>query len=347
MAAVQSCKDNSDTKHKGVNIEIDRLAKNDIKAINLDIENPEVVVLENREEYMIGEIKKVISYDESYYILTKEGLFKFSGKGKFISKIGNRGNGHGEYIALNNFCILEDFIYIFDCNREKVIVFDINGRHQRDIADIRSIKFMIDAMPMTSDKIILSNGLNFDNHILYSMWIPSDPLKLEPILETSLSFNGSFSYSNHPMVSDGKNVLLITPFGNKILEYKSESNVIVDSYEINGVGFEVNNNNDFSEILTESIGKGSNLLISIFNTDKFLFANLTKGSIVWNKQKDRGCYLETGIYDSEELKFPFYPSMIKYSDNKSLIITMQASELLNIIENNDKIMMNDYVTSVS
>ena len=58
------------------------------------------IILETREDCLIGRIESLQVFDERIYILDSrkaKSLFVFDMEGKFIQKIGSYGNGPGEY----------------------------------------------------------------------------------------------------------------------------------------------------------------------------------------------------------------------------------------------------------
>ena len=79
---------------------------------------------------IIGDIDKIIHFDDKFYILDKskaEKVYCFDEHGKFLCNFGRKGRGPSEYLALYDFTIDQ-------CNREllvydgkKILYYDLNG----------------------------------------------------------------------------------------------------------------------------------------------------------------------------------------------------------------------------
>lgn len=319
----------SNEEENTITISLNDLKKNDLNSIDFHIEKTEFIPLETNEDCLIDGVNKMILNEGDYYIQTNKSLLKFSDKGKFITQVGKQGNGPGEFNLINNFCIMHDSIYIFDGNKDKVIVFDSKGKFEREINDTHEIKFIIDIIPLNSGEAIIANGINFDNQKdLYALWNPNSPLHLKSIMTTSLVSEGNYAFSPHPMASDEDNILFFTPFENKIYKFIPTINEISSYFEISNVGFPYNENMKYSEVLTDALMENANLILNLYNTDKYLLINLYNGSIVWNKSSENGCFLETSNYFPVDSIAPFYPLLTKYSKGNTIFSIRQASEFI-------------------
>ena len=83
----------------------------------------------------VGMIDKVAFSDSIVFVLdcrTATGLFAFNAKdGTFIKRIGDIGNGHGEYRELHDFSIDEErkCIYVL-CERNRIQQYSFSGEYQ-------------------------------------------------------------------------------------------------------------------------------------------------------------------------------------------------------------------------
>lgn len=91
-----------------------------IAPFNIDdvLSNVKYIPLETNRQSIIGEISKVIYFNERFYILDSEitsSIYIFGKDGSYISKISRRGGGPGEYAR----------IYDFDIDRsvEQIVIF--------------------------------------------------------------------------------------------------------------------------------------------------------------------------------------------------------------------------------
>lgn len=338
VMVIVSCRKGNMSDINAIEIDLNSLPQNNVQGINLNFDTIEYIPLETTPECMIDAVRKFVDYEENFFILTQNDLFKFSNKGMFISRIGVRGNGPGEYNRINNFCILKDSIYVFDSNFEKVLVFDINCSFKREIREAKNLKFIIDATPLSTDKIMIANGINFDNqNAIFALWNPAAPHELEPLITTRFTSEGNYSYSSNPVAIYEDNALFFTPFDGEIFNYNSNDDEMSVAYKIKGIGHIKNDISNYSTMLTDVIKNGGNFLISIFNTNEYLFINLLKGSIVWNKTTRSGTYLKTGIYTIEKFQIPFFTATINYASDKRIFTTLPASDFINIIKDSDSI----------
>ena len=82
--------------------------------------------LETSPNSFIIEISELIESGEHLFILDRSNncVLKFSKDGKFISKIGEKGKGPGEYTQLVDIDVYEDEVYLLDFSTQKILVYD-------------------------------------------------------------------------------------------------------------------------------------------------------------------------------------------------------------------------------
>jgi hypothetical protein len=98
------------------------------------------IILETTDESLIGNIDKIEIYKDLIFVLDNiisKKVLVFDTTGKFIRKIGNRGQGPGEYTNPTDFTIDTDneYIYVYDGNARKLNCYNI-----QDGNFIRSVK---------------------------------------------------------------------------------------------------------------------------------------------------------------------------------------------------------------
>jgi hypothetical protein len=99
LALLSSCKRN---QQEGVVI-IDA-DKKITKTLDDFISHIEIVPLETNKDALLQNYWKVIVYDDNYYVQDRSnGLYVFNIRGEYLYKIGNHGNGPGEYIYIADF----------------------------------------------------------------------------------------------------------------------------------------------------------------------------------------------------------------------------------------------------
>ena len=92
-----------------------------------------LIRLETKEESLLGVICKVILYQKRLYIFSKnpEKLLAFDLSGKFLFKIGQFGNGPGEFALLSDFSIDKDKneLLILDMKKDRIFRYDMAGNY--------------------------------------------------------------------------------------------------------------------------------------------------------------------------------------------------------------------------
>lgn len=98
----------------------------------------EMIPLEFTEESILGEIKKVVLSEDFIFVMERDnsaGIYTFDRSGKFLYRIGSRGQGPKELVDVADFSINEKdrLIYIFDGARTKVCVFSFDNKFIKTI----------------------------------------------------------------------------------------------------------------------------------------------------------------------------------------------------------------------
>lgn len=113
--------------------------------------------LEANENYLIGNIDKLLCKDSSFLILDNKynkAFYQFSIQGKGLKKYQNPGKGPLEYIAIKDFDILpNDQGYILLCSPMKLILLDTNFIPQKEI----SLKAYYNRMIYSDNHIYMYN----------------------------------------------------------------------------------------------------------------------------------------------------------------------------------------------
>lgn len=80
------------------------------------------IVLEDKENSLIGEIGKIELYNSVFYIsdVKAKKILCFNEEGKFLQSIGKVGQGPGEYVQLSDFA--------FDCENQELLILDRSTR---------------------------------------------------------------------------------------------------------------------------------------------------------------------------------------------------------------------------
>lgn len=94
------------------------------------------VRLETNKKSLIEYIEKVIVYNKNIYILDAISgfLLKFDSKGRFVTQIGEKGKGPGEYTSPLDFEIDEEKILLLDDLSGKIKYYDLSGDFLKEVS---------------------------------------------------------------------------------------------------------------------------------------------------------------------------------------------------------------------
>lgn len=126
---------NSSTKPTVATLDIGRILKNNSNRVFQGIMEVESIIpLETTDSSLLSEIRKIIAVDNLLFILDIDGNLKlFDMQGNFIRKLGQKGEGPGEYPALTDFAIDRDREEVLINSVQKVLIYDYEGNFKRAI----------------------------------------------------------------------------------------------------------------------------------------------------------------------------------------------------------------------
>jgi hypothetical protein len=97
----------------------------------------EFIALESNAQSMIGDIERIWVYDNSLYIFDRQlkQILRFTDQGQFVAKIGNKGNGPGEYSSIRDFAIDEENgnVFLLCDSPFKLLIVDKQGQFKKEI----------------------------------------------------------------------------------------------------------------------------------------------------------------------------------------------------------------------
>lgn len=98
------------------------------------LENPQIIILENSKNALIGAINKMQVYNDLIIILDNsiaKGIFIFDMQGNFITRVGSLGSAPSDYTEPTDFTINsnDDEIYILDSNQGKINKYNLDGQY--------------------------------------------------------------------------------------------------------------------------------------------------------------------------------------------------------------------------
>lgn len=112
------------------NIGVDLSQSRSLVTSKLVSDDHEIIKLETADNYLIGEISKVIVHGNRIFILDRgvaKTVFCFDRTGKFINLIGSRGGGPGEIDDPRDIEVVDNRVYLID-RQCRIFTFDLDGR---------------------------------------------------------------------------------------------------------------------------------------------------------------------------------------------------------------------------
>lgn len=210
-----------------IEIRINQASDVDCISLREFADTVETIILETTEESLIGRLEKIMMINDTFYVLDRmkhPGLYLFERNGKFIGRVGARGQGPEQYSEPTDFDVSVDTIYILDQFRSRLHVFD----KRRDHAYTKNIPFIATGISVMNDSVMMFNNIDADNHHLgplidYSVYITDSDLNIDKYgfkrehgkynsfwEPTNFYRNGDLTYY-HPYLSP--DVYTITPDG--------------------------------------------------------------------------------------------------------------------------------------
>lgn len=142
VSCADSNKSENISKHENlIVLDFDKAPVKDIIPVSTFMKSVTPVFLETTDDNLIGMVSDIQSTDSCICVLDdgsrrNENLFVFDKKGKYLRKIGQKGQGPGEYGGINDFTINEknDEIFLIDYEFHRICVFKLStGQFIRNI----------------------------------------------------------------------------------------------------------------------------------------------------------------------------------------------------------------------
>lgn len=160
--SLSSCNHNSGIGEKGLKeIDLSRIYNHMSEEVLSSIaDSINYISLQTDSNIILGPIlkpwKSVQFSDSLLFISDGQQLLTFNHSGKFISRIGNKGNGPNEYQCIDSFSLLKNKrqVLILNSRRRELLIFDYQGSYIKSI----KVKFWpTQISSLNASKIALSN----------------------------------------------------------------------------------------------------------------------------------------------------------------------------------------------
>jgi hypothetical protein len=296
-----------------------------------------IIPLETNDDILMGDIKSIKVYDDTYFILdSRNTIFRFDKDGKYLSKISRQGRGHGEYLDIRTIDVFEDEVYVLSSFEKKILTYSFNGEFLKEI-NLNEPYF---DMAVEDDYILLfSNNCNNSLKNYVKISLNGD------IMDSwdDFSKNTSFILGGRFLNKQGSSILYHKPFDYRIFEYDGKTSKQIAE-------FNFTNNKHYQKSEMEDIVEFNDLVrnteyVKQFNSVAMVAGKLVvtysmyldgygiKDFIIINDLKNNKCYnyclQEQGLCST-----PF-PGYGYYLCDKALITYSSASGF--IMANEEKL----------
>lgn len=293
------------------------------------IETAYGIKLDNAPDALIGSIEKIRLSDNYIFLLDKyttKSVKKFNIDGSFITNIGQKGNGPGEYIQPTDFYLGDSIIVIYDQFKSSLLFYDLDGNFIKN----KNIPFFAVSFHIFDSNTYVFHTLDSDNYHLpdiinYSLvWTDStfnvkhvNAFREKDRYWSFLSQNNMDLYNNKLYYHE--------PFNDTIFRVSASGDIYYD-YIITFPGNELprklllkENKKDF--LKATDINSTNNYVVKTSNpiiTKDFIFMpivrNASKVSIIINSNR---LLLDVGNYSSDQpISFmPPFSNILNSKDN--------------------------------
>ena len=283
------------------------------------------IPLETTQEAQVGLISCISQTKDRIYVVSAnpDNVFVFSKEGKFIKKISNCGRGPGEFFSVRQLYIDEDknLLVLFDLF--KIMLFDLDGNHIKDISHI----------PCYNNGILLQNN----NVLLSKQAIQGvEKLRLAEISQEgdtlATNMNNFLFNSENPIVFPvyksfvkyGKDVIFQQQFQDTIFTYNQQTHKLDYRYS-----FDFNRKVSIGEVFSdlENKTKGLVVIYNYFEDGNYIYLDLyinTARHEMYIISKQDDSFYKADFRYLKEMNLKFYP---KWTSGDALIDFVDMSHM--------------------
>jgi hypothetical protein len=310
------------------------------------------IILEDHDYAIIGEINEIQVFDNYIFVFDEskaKKLFVFDKNGKYIRQIGSLGQGPGEYVALNDFCINKEKreIYLLD-NLKKILAYDIDtGKH------LRTINYELD--------LSRSQYITFFNNKFYMAIIPYEADKSSNLLmELDIETGEQKQYLDADTYNYGWNRNSFTPY-NFFMAKLSDSPKFVELYMNTIMSIEKDTIRPYlalisknwvqkSDILSEEkleelnidqsnvlFSKGRKWLMqpNYTESDRYIYFSYSHGCVLFDKQTHKAVsyrYMYNDLRDTNTGKVGIGFTNLMFHNSKFAYEYFFGNQMFNVVE---------------
>lgn len=299
----------------------------------LTIADTTVISLETADGCLIGQVAGICHDGAEWYILTRDSnILKFDKSGRFITSVGSKGNGPGEYMRVNTMCVSDGKVYVIEGNQNKVCVYDTDGKWEKDIPETGCLKFSISMKPMDDGRFMVANGISFDKDTpLYGVWDPSEPHRLKPVIRTGYTYQGNYEWAMAPMAEYKDKFMTLKPLSSTVWQtdaVSAETDSLINIADC--IPEDINTTDDYRSAFKEILRQKGNPIMGIHIAGDIAFINLLRAFAICHLPSGKWWYAGTGGISLQKSPLPFMLIPIVCSFGNRLVCVVDASTYLDV-----------------
>jgi hypothetical protein len=310
----------------------------------LSFKNVEIIALETNEQCLLGSVPRIKVTDSFIFVreFFTNDLFVFDRKGIFLNKIGNVGQGKGEYISLKSFYIdsYDHSCVVIDEMKGSLLYYHFDGSFKAEKKiPLDLIKSSTSSFLIKENVLLINYLVNFEANMAYHI-IDLDKLRsVGGRINYPIKFSDyMYEFSKHPITYTEDGFDVIMPLCDTIFSYTTKGfrpGYIV-GHSLKMTPFDCINNEKnkiYPTLLMENGQSGYFTgFTAIFETKKHLLLNyLVEGTLdgyfLADKGRGEGSYYIHST-DEEIISMPFF--CIVDVNGEDFISLCDADYLLNL-----------------
>ena len=295
-----------------------------------------IIPLETTEESIIGEIDKLEIIHDTLYILDddQDMIFLFDKTGKYIARIADIGRGAQEYLAISDFHIDGEVIYVVAGSNRKVFCYDLQGKF------LSSFSTEFSANKIATDSNYIYVYYNFSHRQNYNVATYN---KKDYTLHRRYKYyppqQAGTGYGARAWTGCGNEVYASFPYGYNIYQLFPDTCKIIAAYDCGEKNMFPKEWSTFSprqqQEFVKNKGGAMGLAIASDVTDLFVTPNRLVFSFIYKNLKhnvlvNRGTKkIHFGVFKASSIYYWNIMSSIVGLGDDYLVISSSASSILN------------------
>lgn len=330
IASSYSC----DSKKENTTI-LDGSCVEKIKEINYStlFDSYNYIPLETTNDCLISEIEDVQFADHLIFIQNAIGDYEeilvFNDNGRFLNKVGKRGNGPNEYLSIASFCVntYDKTILLLDPLNNRAHTLKYNGEYINSKSVTIDFSFTYKIRYASDRKLICANSINFGTKtILFECDDEFNNFKI--LFSSPFTYKGGYLYAQSPITT--YSYYFIPPLSTTI--YQVEDDILKPKFDVvvNSTYLplkEAKKGGDYGELFMPTVQKGFSPIFSILETKKHLLIVEFDHFIIWNKNSEKGITSKINVSQPTNNMLSFSAGSIIGSDKNSFVGLISSEEV--------------------